>query len=494
MAIAVLDITKDDLISEIHQDGIRGTLKKYQRTTLPSKVLFELFEDPSATFAYLFLASYIHVPSSLLVKLVAVTQDQDVLKAIAGHARTPREVLQQLASNQDPVIRAAIAANRQITPQTAAILGGDSNPCVRATLSANPTLFSRIQMMLVDDPEDMVKTTLALQKNANVDVFDALMKDESLWVQSAMSVLANVSHEKLLQMADSENVVSQLGLLQRGELPDPVLESLSFSKHPQVSAQAVFIKELTEDETVGWARGDQVEVRRVIATKENLVEAIQMLLVQDIDFEVRSNLASNKTICQGAIDRFINDGECLCILAENEGLTPEQIEKLCDYQDDTVHKVLATRNDLDALHLEILVNERCDVDVVYHLAMNHWRLSDISPAMTRILVGHRLPTLRAFGAGSMQLNETEMATLLVDPSPLVRRGFVSSPVISRSHLEALSMDKDSKVSDTASRKLEAEDSQPLEAELKPQPDEDQEEKKGLGVKGFMKGLIKRVKG
>lgn len=476
-------VTKDYLIDDLKELGVKGTVSKYKNSFLPSRIIHELYQDEEfKPLSTLFIVSYPNSPGKLLKEILDDTSDEEVLACLAVHPRTDREMMMKLCENGSSKIRQNLAANKQITPNVSDKIARDANLAVKAVLAENPSLVSRIQILLAKDPDAFIKTTLALRKETTPEAIDLLRFDENFLVKSAVITLLNNSEKYLLSLADSDRLTDQFLLLQKELLSEQVLESLTFSSHPEIRTEAIRKKSLNDEELVGLANDPEIEIRRIIARQHNLPEFVQDILCKDCN-DIKMTLAKHFPSPAYALKLAAENPEIQLALTENPETDAKTLQYMCRHSRTAILEAIALRDDLTNNHLNSIINERQSIDAIYALAINERYFDDISEEMTLKLAGNRSATLRAYAALSKNINDESVSKLLQDASPLVKEHLIKNPMLENHELELLLNDKNPRISSFAREEIERRETQePAKTEVI------------SGVKKFVNNLIDKVRG
>ena len=468
-------VTKDYLIHDIEQLGVQEAVRKYRNALLPSKVINELYEDTLVPhLAKLFIVFYPNSPSQLLVKIANESSDFSILEQLANHPRSSRAILLKLAQSSDYRIRKILAANPRISPEIVSLLIHDTNPTVRASLAEKGLPSENTQLALSKDSHPLVRSTLALSKKLGAGAQEILRYDSDFLVKFTMINLLKCSNAYLLAIADSDHSADQLLVLQRDELPDKVLESLALSKDDCVRFQAIKKKVLEEDELVGLAEDSSLAIRKLIASLPDLPDFVQHLLCQD-EFEVQLVLATSFVSADAAINLIeTGDERLLEALAMNVACPKEIVTLLAKMAPLNIVELISLRSDLDALHFDIIVNSRQDLNSIYNLSLSSCDFNDLTEEMTLKLAKERSSTLREFAAISKNISDEAVALLINDRALKVRKALVNNNMLENDELRLMMNDTDTEVAKQA-------------AELERRPEAPK------GVKGFMLNILDKVK-
>ncbi len=478
-------LTKEHLLKDLNLFGVSDTIKKYNQSIIPSKILYEMFEDKSDNVVDVFLASYSNTPSHLLKELAKRTQNILVLQKLAIHPRTAHDILMALTDHPSEVIQISIASNKLISPPIAAKLIESENPVVLAILAKNSSVDSRVRKRLLTSSETLVKTTIALQSNLTPEMHELLGHDPNFLVKVAIFTMTNCSSDFLQKVADLDDLNEQRLLLQREDLPATVLDSIALSAHAEIREATVRRKVLTTEELVGFSDDPSVSIRAYIAGQLNLPQVIQEKFVDDV-FEVTSALA-NSTPTKYIVGKVVekNNQELNQILAANINLTTDIITLLCQILPSEELLTLVASQTLNEEQLEIICNERTDLDALYILASRSILFSGLSYNVAKLLVEQRSASLRMLAAASTNLDDELAAKLLHDRAKMVKEVLVENPILEKHELEILLHDNQASVADLAKEKLAA------RPELdKKAPKQDDK----LGVKKIVSTLIDRMRG
>ncbi|MEA2013023.1 MAG: hypothetical protein U9O87_08120 [Verrucomicrobiota bacterium] len=392
-----VDITKEPFLEELVKTGSIKMLKKYGRKILFSPMLRELFDENPEKEVLLFLAQYSNSPSAILEKMSVKTTDTDVLAALVRHPRLPQNILQKIIQEASFYVRISACFNPSITPETAKTLVKDKHFFVRALIAGHKKLFRRLEYYLSFDKSELVKTVLASRIKLNQETFDNLIVDESIWIKATL-VFYVKSPEILFFIAEIDDLAFQSFLLTNKKCPEKVLERLSFSSHQEIVKGAIKKKNLTIDEFIGWAENKNEEIRIIVSSKQKLPDSVQKILLKDSSAKVRQELALNISINEMTALLLYADKDpaVTTALALNKNLSEKMIAHLCKHPDSKVKKAITLRNDLTEKHLEILLNENREYDIIYHLAVNKQYCKNICPEVAKKLSSHKLPTLREY--------------------------------------------------------------------------------------------------
>ncbi|MCH2204507.1 MAG: DUF2336 domain-containing protein [Lentisphaerales bacterium] len=497
-----IDISKEEVYKHI-QTGVDHALKEFRREYLPSRILTEMIDSWPEPEVELFLASYPETPSILLERIAYMSKVPDVLCAIASHPRTSAKIMQDLASHDDEPVRQMLAVNKQISPQTAALLSEDDSVIVKMLLAANPSLPSRVRNHLLTDPSALVRSIFVDGKNIDSDSLSKLLMDPDFLVKAKTAIKSKVTDELVLKWADSDELLVQLFLMARKNLPPKALESLSFSTHPEVQKLALRNKVLAEDEQLGWATSDEVSLKIEIAGKEELTEKVQQILAEDSSLEVRRSLAANSVLCDSVRLKLAQANQGLSDILLEQSLNADALTALCLSSNEETSYKLALEADLNDQQVAILANKG-DVELIYILARRKLQTTGLQRERVVDLVNSRIPTLIAFCIQSECLKVNELSKFIAHPCSSVKLALLGNPNINRAQVEELTRNEDAQVAQAAVEKLSE---LPIEKNVKveastpqnqgsvvPTTPAKQVEEDVPVTKKILKKIIKKVKG
>lgn len=449
-------IQLEELRAALAAGGAVEAQKSFRGELIPARFLRQLAEEQPGAEEELFLALWPDTPSRILEGLAgAAAARPELAAALARHPRAPKAVFDQLAQSGERQTRLLLAAGKQLDASVAASLAEDPDPDVRARLAMNGALAAALQQRLARDPLPMVRA--ALVKNPRLDdaALRLLAEDEDLLVRAAAVVSAKVADDHLLDWADTDDFYRQLFLLQRETLPDPVLESLCFSRHPRIQELAVSRRRLSPDEMLGWSEKGTPRVRAIIAGRAGLPAAVQKLLVSDAEPAVRLALAANPELAPAiALTLAERDEPALWrALARNPHLPAAAVTELCrEPSDAELRKWLAARAGLTGEQIELLL-EHGGEEMVGHLSLHGVEYAELDAARAETLAAHRLPVCRAFAAVSRNLSPASMKRLGIDPVAAVRRRLADNSGLPEPLLRFLSTDTDPETAERAGERL-----------------------------------------
>ncbi len=451
-------INKLELLDEINIDGFDVVVKRHKRNPISSGVLYEFFEDNKLSEnSMLFLANYANTPSRILVEMVQSITFEEVLKSIALHPRTPQESLVLLAQNPSVEVKRYLASSKQITPKTVDGLLESNDFLIDCILAENPELYPRLQVDLANRDNSTMRVALLQRKNLNHEALEICMKASDHWTAIALAFSKNIDEDIILEIADLDILSQQALLVQRDDLSDKVLESLTFSKHKEIAQVAISKKELDSDEFLGWVENDNSEIRKIIATKDNIPKFIETILAKDIDADVLEKLAQNENINERTamylIQNDTSNSKLAIALATNKTISENIIKALALLENKVVSKLLALRDDLKEEHLDIMINKNYSAEVIFQLALNNYFYNKIHPMICKYMISHKSPTIRAFAAHSTYLTNDFIAVLFADCADIVRKTLAEN-ITNIKYLENLTSDNNEEIAQIANTRYQ----------------------------------------
>ncbi len=204
------EITEEQLLELFENKTLDEINHEFQSVALSSTMLVSLYDNNSSNEnVALFLTKYPNTPSRVLVQISKDWGDEQVLISLAAHQRTQPEILQKLAISEFISVRKSVACNKGLTPQTAAILVHDSNCVVRSMLAENVAQYPTTQLQLASDEHPCVVTSLVAHKKCSDQERKLTFEHESMFVKMSLAALINVTDDKLLELADSNDENAQ---------------------------------------------------------------------------------------------------------------------------------------------------------------------------------------------------------------------------------------------------------------------------------------------
>ncbi len=436
-------VSFEELDAVLRSGGAADALRQFKGDMVPARFLRQLAAaaEPESD---LFLSGWPDTPAKILEELAGRSAaNSELAGALVRHSRTPAKILEELAGSGGRETRDLLARNRQLSLTLAEELAGDPDPAVRARLAANPALPARLQATLARDPVGFVRTSLAHNPRLDAGVLHDLTGGDDLIACAAVLLDARVGDEQLLEWADSDDFYRQFFLLQRESLPESILESLCFSRHPRLQEQAVARRRLSEDELLGWTEKGTPAIRAIIAAKPDLPPVIQKRLAEDVDPEVRLALAANPHLDAAVALRLaqVDDPALWRVLAANLALPAAAVSELCREPDPRLAKLLAARPGLTAEQAGLLLRHGGE-ELAAHLSVHGCEITGLKSGVAEGWAGHRLPALRALAAASAQLSLPACKRLSIDPVPMVRQRLAGNPALPETLLRFLSTDAD----------------------------------------------------
>jgi hypothetical protein len=435
--------TCEDLVAQIDELGVIETVKAHRKPPLLTRILRDLYELYHDQDRYLsFLAHYPLIPSDLAEQIASTLDPQkvDIAIGLAGNPRCPQQSLSRLVKHSSVAVRHALAENTNLTPKEFQALVSDENEFVRAALAQNTALPNPLQFVLAEDRSSAVRIALTERKNLDTDVAVHLANSADSLV-SAATILNHSLDEELLQLwADNNQAQQQLLLLKRPKpVPAPVHAALRLSFDPLVCRTALQGSELSGPEMLYLLKSEDTRDQIFLAEQSDLPASIQRLLAQDASPRVRGRLAANNSIHESIALHIVasNDlGSCRA-LAKNEAASDATLRELCLHPEDDIALLVAYRDDLQNEHYDLLINHRTSLTIAEHIAYQDIEYSNFTEESAQRLASHATPSIRAFAARSVRLNEATRNTLINDPSPLVRERVAANRSLNERQLRIL---------------------------------------------------------
>lgn len=493
--------TAQELLDIILDLGIPRICKTYRRPPLPSRLLRELYAIADPPEARRFIAAYPLSPSDLLEVLSLECNDPEALAAAALNPRTPSHLLSRLAESPVPEVRQQAALNPQLAPRDMRLLARDIDYSVRVAAASNPSLKPPVMAELAEDGEPAVRTMLAAHPSLLPEVRFTLNTDLSPIVRSEL-VAHCEDEEALLFWADSDLEDFQSALLERKELPEAVGRSLLHSPHAGIRATARERFAPEPAERLAIARKGTREERLWLSEQPELPPALQRVLSQDEDPEVRVRLAAHPAIHRDIAAHFItmHDEACCEALAGNPATPPDLLLALARSGIPAIPPLLGYRKDLSATVLAYFLAEAPSDAFLRHLAMSGQRPKDLPRAVLTPFAEHPLPTVRKLVAAWGELTPEQRATLREDPAASVRQALCTNPDTTDLELEEMLDDDEPAVAAAArsrwqtNRRAHARTEPPPEA-LAPSPPSFPDEELSTSSDGSSpgSGVLRRLK-
>lgn len=387
---------KEALLTEILADPLQA-IYKLRRKVLPAQLLREFADQNSSLQVRIFLAAQANTPGRILDHLMN-SDEAEVLRVLAANDRLTYGQLQRLAKHADVQVRAALAGNKAANGPIAVALCADPALEVRLALASNPAISPRIQAMLSSDECSLVRAELLRLSRLDEEVQFALCDDWDLLIHIKTLLSPRLSSTCLKNWAASGELVSQLAIAARRNLPEDIWAILAGSPHRLVQLAVLTSGILTTEQMLRLVRDGDEEVRRRLAARTELTLPLQRILSQDSSEEVRLILAGNPCLDDG-IGRFLVQGrhqKVLEALAENPGALPATRLCLIAFDDPALHKLLLANPALSSEELSALL-ELCSEEVFYHLVYRRRDCRTLSSTARNRLLGSPLPTIRRLG-------------------------------------------------------------------------------------------------
>jgi hypothetical protein len=476
------DVQLEELLEAIHEQGPEKVVQQYKRNLLPSRLLIDLYSDYPELDVLRFLALYPTVPSQVLEDLTDFCLDPAVQAAAATNPRCSQLMLVRMAQRGGAAVRKALAAHRQLSPKLTGDLLRDPSLHVRTALASNSAIKSNYQTMLLADESPAVRAALATVAKLPEEILQTLSEDASAVVRAVIFAQSKASPELLAEWAQSESAEVQHLLITRSKLPSAALTALSFSNDPIV-LDAVDPQVAPAPHTLlARAESELEAIRLRTAKREDLPEEIQHVLANDPLIDVRVALASNPSITSeiAMCIATSHDRPACLALAKNANLPEEASLELCHHELDDVRLQMAYRDDLTVQHIDTLINQHNDINLVGHLAMRGVTYTGTSTERCEQLIQQKAPSFRRFAAGSRHLTTAQKKMLRSDPAAEVRLTLCANDSLTESELTALTSDWNAGVSAAAKTRLEnwTEHDEDV-SDPENEPEEEKEESTGL---------------
>lgn len=417
------------LLARIRQDGVRRTAQALRKPPLPSTLLQALVDllPVDAPEARLFVAAYPLAPSHLLETLANQDPSPAILAHLATNPRTPPHLLIQLASHAETAVRTQTALHPQLPVRELFALTEDAAIPVRRALATNASLRLPQQAQLAIDAEASVRLALADQSGLAAPTALVLAIDESAIVRLHIVATAAADDDTVLGWAATDEEDVQLALIRRRRLPEAAERLLLQSSHASVRRTMREVAEPDEIDLLHFITAGEPEERSWVAARATLPRALQRLLAQDENADVRATLAAHPRLDPGIAAYFVDlADEPACIaLASNLAVSEDLIQGVAATRRPAVLAALAYRETLTP-ELACLLVARSPV-FRRHWAIQGRALSGLDAETARTLVADRLPAVRALGVRAHQWRRADLYDFVRDPVPCVRLAAVNHP-------------------------------------------------------------------
>lgn len=426
--MSALPQTKDELRSQIAELGCEQICRKYRRPPLPSRLLRDLSEENQPS-DQLFIASYPLSPSDLLESLAKINPPVEVAMALASNPRTPPPVLLEFIEHSEARVREAVANNPNLTAREITRLLKDDHPEVVRSLALNPGLKSQHQAFLIRHRDPATRIQLALNNNLDGPILRALGEDDSPLVRRHTAAVGKADDNLLLLWADGDDEAQQLGLLERKRLNDPVIRSLSLSRHPEVRKLVRKRYPLQEPEMVYRVDFGTEEEQCELAADPSLPIPLQHALCEKESPEIHRALARNPNLATEVFEYLLQTGEeeDLIPLFDNPRIKDDWRLSLAQNGGKMLNAVLMQDGEnVEALGSE-LINRHLSAEATVQLAARGQKFPGLRADLARALARHRVPGLRALAATSHHLFPATLRRLGDDPVPQVARAAEDNP-------------------------------------------------------------------
>lgn len=428
--------TYQDLVDAIEQDGVEQTVRANRKPPLHTRILRELYElYPDRPEYVAFLAEYPLIPSDLAETIASTIPEDyvDIARGLAANPRSSQITLNRLCEHADPRVRLALAANPNLTPKECQTLVEDENEFVRATLATNPSLPTPLQFILSADEQTSVRLALVGRKNLDADIAVHLSRDPDSSVCAAVIQTWSQDPEILHYWAETGDARIQQALLKRTkELEPALLDTLALSSFGNVRRTAVQLAGMKEAHLLSLAESDSPLDRIFLAEYTRIPSALQRILAQDTSVKVRRRLAANANLDEGiALHIAASDDLSSCkALAQNPSISAECVSQLCTHSEDQVALLVSYREDLNAEHLDLLLNAREISTVAEHLAYREIGYDSQGRDCADALAHSAAPSIRNFAAKGRELSPEILSGLSSDayqPTRLAVAKHASTP-------------------------------------------------------------------
>jgi len=449
------DVQLEELLEAIHEKGPEKVAQQYKHNLLPSRMLIELYSDYPELDVLRFLALYPTVPSQVLEDLTDSCLDPAVQAAAATNPRCSQLMLVRMAQRGGTAVRKVLAANRFHSPKLTGDLLRDPALHVRTALAKNSAIQHNYQTMLVADEAPAVRAALATVAKLPEEILHTLSDDTSAVVRAVVFAQSKASPELLTSWAQTESIEIQRLLMNHKKLPLAAQQILSGSSDPAVQEAIDSIMAPAPHTLLARAESELDAVRLRTAKCEDLPEEIQHVLASDPLTEVRVALASNPAITPEIAMCIATslDRPASLALAENPNLPLDASLELCHHELDEVRLRMAYRGDLTVEHVNILVNQHDDLNLIGHLALRGIIYTGTSRERAEQILEQKAPSFRRFAAGSQHLSATQKRTLSADPAATVRRALCANDSLTEQELTVLTSDWNPDVSTAAKNNL-----------------------------------------
>jgi hypothetical protein len=244
---------------------------------------------PSSSAERRSLALQARTPPEILVQL-ARDEDPGVRRAAALNANTPAGALIGLCFDAQAIVRRVVATRHDLPLKVVDWLIGNADPWVRRTLARNPACPPEWLERLVGDGEAEVRRAVARHPHCPARLVAQLAADPAAWVRAGVALREDLPGALLRRLCADEDIDVLSGIGRHPATPQAQL--LRLAAHPAADVRrSVILNRVASRRVLLQLRHEAYPLHRVLVFEHpNLTDADRWRMRFDPDREARARL------------------------------------------------------------------------------------------------------------------------------------------------------------------------------------------------------------
>lgn len=283
-------------------------------------------------------------------------KDPDILKEIAGHSKTPVDVLKSLTNNDNLEVQKALLNNTNYPgTELNELLNKTKHQEIKDKVNEILDKKKKEELEKIKNGTNYEKQQVASNPNTTLDVLEMLSDDNSDYVKKSVADNPNCPKEILEKLAKLDNVHIHKAIAENPNATTEILNSFANTYDNKVQNALLKNKNINEETLDKMLEGSFTpSVLKEIAKNEKATEKIFEKIIQKSSLSsVMNSIINSPNSTSETIDKIFEknlketDDDIDMYIAQSEKTSPETLKKLFDkpnVDDNIVNVLLNNKN------------------------------------------------------------------------------------------------------------------------------------------------------
>jgi hypothetical protein len=318
--------------------AIRLRLDKHAGT--PSQALADLYRDEKQIALIRLIAQHRQAPSDLLTRLAATSDDDEVLKAVAGNPAAGGDALESISRRMPKAFDSDMAANAAAPAKVLEAIYRRGNAYLRAAVAGHPHCPASVIALATDETEPVVLRQAARDGRIGEAAINRLAVHPDAGVRRGIAGNAATPGDVIEQLARDEAAVVRRCIAAREDLAPPLMQCLANDADHWVRQWLARNPATPDGLLQALARDEEAEVRRAVGRNARCPELLLMQLAEDNDPWVRAAVAYHANAKPALLNKLAEDDsvDVLSGVASNPNTPQTVLRTLARHPEDDVRR------------------------------------------------------------------------------------------------------------------------------------------------------------